>query len=591
MQIKILNDFINAYDNAYNKKFKYNFEGKIEFIKSKLNEPFMHLGENLKKQINLINLNENINIAIIGQFSSGKSTLLNLILKKQCLPTGIVPVTFKPTYLKYANDYFLMVEFEDGTISVDDIDKLVKYTDQRNDIINVKSLHIYAPVDILKDITFIDTPGLNANDLDTINTFKELKKAHFLIWLSLIDNAGKQSEKDVLEKLIYKKSLCLLNQKDKLNEEEIKNVLNYANEVFCKYFDNIIAISCKEAKNEQTYEKSNYEQFLNYLKNLDKDALKKEFIINKFDEIFDILQNQYNLFLSIYDELKNYINNFRSLLKENEKLIFEQTNILNNQFLKDMKFLSEKISKNIFSNIKEKEYCFYKNNVLLKNTYKKYTYKAPFLDINFNLNKKDIAIIRSKTMSNFENIKNILNDFYKDFEKNIIDFKNKFSNIEKNDDLESEIDFAKLRVFSSLSDELFLKEIKEELFKTNLELDLLFEKLSLKTFLNYESAVKTSILYFNNKINESRQFYELDNTQFYLYYPKIEEINENILNELSFYEFEALLLQRSQINKIISNFLNNVFKLLENKKELIKTKQEKFTNRSSLILSLKNTLN
>ena len=48
-------------------------------------------------------------VAIVGQFSSGKSTFLNALLSKDILPTGITPVTSKVNFINYAKEYKLKV--------------------------------------------------------------------------------------------------------------------------------------------------------------------------------------------------------------------------------------------------------------------------------------------------------------------------------------------------------------------------------------------------------------------------------------------------------------------------------------------------
>lgn len=67
------------------------------------------------------------------------------------MPTGVVPVTFKPTFLRYADEYFLRVEFQDGSDEITHIEELAKYTDQRNNVKETKSLHIFAPIPLLKN--------------------------------------------------------------------------------------------------------------------------------------------------------------------------------------------------------------------------------------------------------------------------------------------------------------------------------------------------------------------------------------------------------------------------------------------------------
>nr|WP_239055992.1 dynamin family protein [Campylobacter lari] len=162
MQNDLIDDFLKAYESAYCKSFDDSFEGKILAIKNAFLEPSLHLNDIFLKDLESIiaSYKKAINIAIIGQFSSGKSTLLNLILQKECLPTGVVPVTFKPTFLRYAREYFLRVEYEDGSDEIVDINELAKFSDQRNKLKETKSLHLFAPIELLKDITLIDTPGL-----------------------------------------------------------------------------------------------------------------------------------------------------------------------------------------------------------------------------------------------------------------------------------------------------------------------------------------------------------------------------------------------------------------------------------------------
>ncbi|MCC9512399.1 ATP-binding protein, partial [Campylobacter jejuni] len=102
------------------------------------------------------------------------------------------------------------------------------YTDQRNEVKQAKTLHIFSPIPLLEKITLVDTPALNANENDNLTTFDELKNINGAIWLSLIDNECKKSEEDAIKanlELLGENSFCVLNQKDKLNKEELDNVL------------------------------------------------------------------------------------------------------------------------------------------------------------------------------------------------------------------------------------------------------------------------------------------------------------------------------------------------------------------------------
>ncbi|CAG9959347.1 dynamin family protein [Campylobacter lari] len=597
MQNDLIDDFLKAYESAYCKSFDDSFEGKILAIKNAFLEPSLHLNDIFLKDLESIiaSYKKAINIAIIGQFSSGKSTLLNLILQKECLPTGVVPVTFKPTFLRYAREYFLRVEYEDGSDEIVDINELAKFSDQRNKLKETKSLHLFAPIELLKDITLIDTPGLNANDIDTLTTFKELSFMHSAIWLSLIDNAGKKSEEDAIRanaKLLERGGICVLNQKDKLNQDELENVLNYAHLVFDKYFEKIIAISCKEAKYD--LQKSNLPLLYEYLKGLDYEKIKKDFIKEKLNNLCELLLNQYIFLQDILEQLELKFNVILHSFKANA--LEQKIKILNHNCLDKLKLVGEKISQEILKFIKEKDSNYYKEakGLFKKNLYEKITYKAPYLSsddaflamfYNSETMNKEFKKLKSEIALEFNQIKNDFSSFFTNLEEQILLFKAKFSNLQKENDLESDEKFANFRSFASASEELFLKDFKELLFKSKLELDLFLEKLNLKALANYESATKLTLGFFSTKMSVSKEFYELDSTEFSLYYPKASEVYQRVLTELNVYEFEDLLINKPTIMKIFKDYMQSLENLIQEKKLIIE-----FENKKTMIEKIKSQI-
>lgn len=140
-------------------------------------------------------------IAIIGQFSSGKSTFLNALLGQDILPTGITPITSKVCKICYGEDYILEILYKDGRKVLQNIDFLHKLSRENSQ--NIHHFCLYAPILFLKEINFLDTPGFNSqNSDDTHTTLKILENVDGIIWLTLIDNAGKNSEKALLKEFI-----------------------------------------------------------------------------------------------------------------------------------------------------------------------------------------------------------------------------------------------------------------------------------------------------------------------------------------------------------------------------------------------------
>ncbi len=324
--MSILSSFVKEYNQKFIQKkeeFEKGLIGDIKRISSKLLDdkflPSIQLKSILDKQIRRARYP--MEVAIIGQFSSGKSTFLNALLSRNILPTGITPVTSKVNFINYGEEYKLKITYYSGAQEYAPIESISDFTDQRqNEINDIKYLTLYAPMDILKDISFVDTPGLNSqsqNDTDT--TRKVLRDVGGIIWLTLIDNAGKMSEAEVLEEYMEhfkNKSLCVLNQKDKFNEEQIQTTINYVKDKFWKYFSQVTPISAKMALKSRAHHKDilisdEYDKFVkefkNNLKNNDIDSL-------------DFFVKEFNTFKSKISKIKN------SDTARNTKLL-EESNI------------------------------------------------------------------------------------------------------------------------------------------------------------------------------------------------------------------------------------------------------------------------
>lgn len=195
-------------------------------------------------------IDSKLKIAVIGQFSSGKSTFLNALFGEEFLPSGIIPLTSKVCEIGYGKHLCLEILYKDGSNAFESLEVLEQISPQENE--KIASYKVFAPIEILKEMSFFDTPGFNSqnqNDTDTTNAL--LEEVDGVIWLSLIDNVGKLSEKEILNTHIKKystKALCVLNQKDRLkNESEVQTSLEYAKSAFSGIFSEIVAISAKDA--------------------------------------------------------------------------------------------------------------------------------------------------------------------------------------------------------------------------------------------------------------------------------------------------------------------------------------------------------
>ncbi|MFT7002972.1 MAG: small GTP-binding protein [Sulfurimonas sp.] len=309
--MKHLKEIVTEYQEKYlvEEVFDESISGDIKRIqKLLLDENFLPSAglKSLFKKL-LRRANYPMEVAIVGQFSSGKSTFLNALLSRDILPTGITPVTSKVNYINYAKEYKLKITYHSGANEYHPLDLISNFTDQRHSIEDIKYITLYAPMDILKDISFVDTPGLNSQSLDdTQVTKKILRDVDGIIWLTLLDNAGKESESEILRehlKNFKDKSLCVLNQKDKFNDEQVQRTVSYVRENFADFFSHVIPISAKQALDSRVNQKN---VLIDYALESMQKAFKKSSVLHKNARDLSFFKNEFEEFSRTIDDINKH---------------------------------------------------------------------------------------------------------------------------------------------------------------------------------------------------------------------------------------------------------------------------------------------
>jgi small GTP-binding protein len=328
--MSILDSFIKDYKEKFTKEIPKFDETLLGLIKK---TQFILLGENMSASKELktrlttlaIRAREPMRVAITGQFSSGKSTFLNALLCKNILPTGITPVTSKVNYIKYGDELKIKIRYIDGREEFQDVEHIAKFTDQRGIVEEIEYLTLYVPLELLKVVEFVDTPGLNSQAIsDTTTTQKVLKEVDGIIWLSLIDNAGKQSESKVLSEYLNEyqsKSLCVLNQKDKFSSEQIEKTTEYVKKAFAEFFSEVIPISAKQALDSRSHDKNVLiqDELDIFMNNLANDIKKNKNL--DINEAYNSYQNRVEQILN-----SDLNQNIKELKDSNIELVLEFIN-------------------------------------------------------------------------------------------------------------------------------------------------------------------------------------------------------------------------------------------------------------------------
>lgn len=129
-----------------------------------------------------------LTIAIVGEFNSGKSTLANLLVGMQSLPTSVMANTSIPTLITYAESAAVFAVYRDGRRTT-----ISSHSDfQRKAILR---LEVGLPVAGLRNFQFLDMPGLadprfGATVDDTLE-----HRPDALIWCTVASQAWKASER------------------------------------------------------------------------------------------------------------------------------------------------------------------------------------------------------------------------------------------------------------------------------------------------------------------------------------------------------------------------------------------------------------
>jgi hypothetical protein len=137
---------------------------------------------------------------VVGCFQNGKSTLVNCLLDDYVSPTGIgLPTTHLTTTYTYGELEIVNLKHSDGTEHLTDLAGfLQKYEQGQLQAFTSVSIMLWKP--LLEYIDLMDTPGLDAGNLDTNRALTAIEEADFAI-LILSNRGLRQVEQDVLRKI------------------------------------------------------------------------------------------------------------------------------------------------------------------------------------------------------------------------------------------------------------------------------------------------------------------------------------------------------------------------------------------------------
>ncbi len=174
-------------------------------------------------------------LAVVGEFSKGKSTLLNALLGEEIQPVRDIPCSGNVTILKYGSQRRVICRYKDGReeeISPEEyqekasISEEAAYGSYADEIAKSEIAEIvfeHPELELCRNgVEIIDSPGLNEQAERTLVTQQVLKTTDAVIFLTHAQNALTEKERELL--LYLKKEL---NYGDNEGARNIFMVVNF----------------------------------------------------------------------------------------------------------------------------------------------------------------------------------------------------------------------------------------------------------------------------------------------------------------------------------------------------------------------------
>ena len=178
---------------------------------------------------------DRFNLALLGRFNRGKTSLMNAILGSDRLPTGLVPLTSVITSVSYGSTEQVHLELERGGLPIEiRMSELAQYVTERGNPGNsrgIREARIRLPAEILRrGYYFVDTPGLGSAIVENTRTsLSFLRETDALVLVSSYESPLSEEEVRVLEEMTRARTqvFLVLNKQDGVEPMARREVMSF----------------------------------------------------------------------------------------------------------------------------------------------------------------------------------------------------------------------------------------------------------------------------------------------------------------------------------------------------------------------------
>jgi GTP-binding protein EngB required for normal cell division len=179
-----------------------------------------------------------LRVLVVGEAKRGKSTLVNALLGRDVLPSGVTPLTAVTTTVRYGDDERAEVRFLDGHDEKHPLAALPDLVTERGNPGNrrriaVVTVYVAAPL-LAGGVELVDTPGTGSVfEWDTQAAHEALRSMDAAVFVLTADPPVSASERDLLEQVaqLSVTTFAVLNKADHLDEPGLAEALEFTRRV------------------------------------------------------------------------------------------------------------------------------------------------------------------------------------------------------------------------------------------------------------------------------------------------------------------------------------------------------------------------
>jgi GTP-binding protein EngB required for normal cell division len=176
-----------------------------------------------------------LEVAVVGEFKRGKSTLINALVGREVLPVGVLPLTTVPTVLE-RGEPGCEVHFGNGRSEQHPLDAVERFvSEERNPGnrmgVEIVVVRLHSPI-LDEGVRIVDTPGVGSIfGHSTVSTAAYLPALDAAVLVISADPPISEGEvaflKDVLEHAV--ELFVVLNKADYLSDRELERTVEFTN--------------------------------------------------------------------------------------------------------------------------------------------------------------------------------------------------------------------------------------------------------------------------------------------------------------------------------------------------------------------------